>query len=113
MHVQVDTTKPYWTLSRKRSDIDKYPIVMGSFEMPSDEELSSVHALETQLNRPGGPFDFSYTPEHEDTLTLNLKKQHRVFIFDGQRGLWYGELWDTKAPYRETFIKGSVQITSE
>ena len=108
---EVETTKPHWTLSRKRSDVEKYPMVVGSFEMPSDEELSSVQALEAQLNRPGGCFDFSYTPEHGDTLSLALEKTRHVFVFDGNRGLWCGDIWDTKASYRQTFNQGPVQIT--
>lgn len=67
----------------------------------------------TQLNRPRGAFDFSYTPEHGDTMTMKLEKQYRVFVFDGQRIFWCKALWDTNAPYRETFNKGPVQITSE
>ena len=110
---EVDTTKAHWTLSRKRDDVEQYPMLVGEFAMPPYKVREALASLEAKLNRPGGCFDFDYTPQEDDTLTLKLDERRFVFVFDGGHGLWYEELWDTKAPSREIFNKGPVQITSE
>lgn len=107
---EIDKTKPYWTLARKRDDIKEYPMIMGSFEMPSNGVQNTFSMFEERLNHPGGCFDFNYIPDDKDTLTLVMEERNFVFSFDTKSQNWRSEVFDKMQVYRDIFDEGPLQV---
>ncbi|BFT29665.1 hypothetical protein D210916BOD24_08410 [Alteromonas sp. D210916BOD_24] len=84
---QIDKSKGYWQLHEFRKGTSPLDFSVGEVIAPYTVDTKFGDIL-SQLNRPGGCFDFAYVPASGDVLNLIYPNITYTFIYDGVKKRW-------------------------
>lgn len=107
---ELDTSKPYWTLSRKTIKQNEPEIVTMGIYLPPDfsfdeEFIQDSEWLEAQLNVTNC-FDFEYAPLDEDELVIYLDSYQFAFVYSQRLLAWF--MQEPENPFLQS-VKREVQ----
>lgn len=105
---KIDPLEPHWVLYKGIKKSDNWTQVIGIIIPPSDDHVHNFLFISKVLNSEN-VFDFDYTTEENDKLSLKIKPQMKLeFIYNS--GQWesqgtFGLFEDLKF---EVFQKGKI-----
>jgi hypothetical protein len=102
---KIDKKKPYWKLEKFNSNKNEIQhVIIGTYTFYFFENIKFVL---DQLNN-NSPFDFDYTPNQKDMLTLNFKELSFNLIYTNGKWRDFSENYPGLKRDQKDFIDNGV-----